>query len=89
MSLFHINPFTRREVMTTYDSAFLQRATGALTAAGIDYSIRTNSLMNPGRQHGAPFIRQEHSYQYRLYVHKSDYDRAGFAMRNIYQENRE
>ncbi len=81
MSLFRINLFTRREVISTYDSAFLNRATGALSAAGIDYSIRTNSLMNPDRQRGAPGIRQEYSYQYRLYVHKSDYDRAVYAIR--------
>ena len=83
MSLFRINLFTRREVITTYDPQLLYKVTGALTASGIDYSIKTNNLTNPGRQHGVPGIRQEFSYQYRVFVHKKEYDRAVFALKDI------
>jgi hypothetical protein len=75
-----MNILNRKELLLTRDSGELNRALGHLTANGIAYKTATNSVANPGRSHGVPGINAEYAYQYRIYVHKKDYERAKYAI---------
>jgi hypothetical protein len=59
-----------------FDLSELNRAKSALSSNGIAYTVRTNSMTNTGRTHGAPGIRASAAYSYRIYVHRDDYGRA-------------
>lgn len=62
----------RAEVFITRDLDDLNRVRNLLAENQIDHMVRTNSITNPGRQHGVPNIRAASAYQYRIYVHKRD-----------------
>lgn len=65
----------------TRQSNDLNRITGCLVSAGIRYTTKTNSSTNLGRHHGIPNIKSDYAYEYRVYVHKKDYERAVHAIR--------
>jgi hypothetical protein len=75
-----MNILNRKELFLTRDPVELNRAIGHLTTNGIAYKTTTNSVTNPGRSHGVPGIRADYAYQYRIYVHKKDYERAKRAI---------
>ena len=77
-----MNIFSRREVYLTWSLDEVNWITGRLTSSGIDYGIVTNSMTDPGRMHGVPNVKFEYEYEYRIYVHKNDYDRAMRLIRN-------
>lgn len=66
----------RREVCVTRRFEYLNRVLGALTENNIEYTVKTNSMTNPGRTHGTPFIRSDSAYEYRVYVKKADRETA-------------
>jgi len=77
-----MNIFSRREIYLTRSLDEVDRVTGCLVSNKIDYVIATNSMTNPGRRHGVPNVKIEYAYEYRIYVHKNDYDRAVYLTRN-------
>ena len=76
-----INIFNRREVLITRDMAAMSQTADRLNAAGIGVQVRTGTLASAGRSHGIPGIRAESAYEYRIYVHRRDYERAKSLMR--------
>jgi len=76
-----MNIFNRREVFLTRDSNSLSRARNVLESNNIKYKLQVDNLTNPGRYRGMPGIRAEAMYEYRIYVHKSDYEQAIHVIR--------
>ncbi len=59
-----------------------------LSANGIDYFIKTKNLQaspwysNSRGRTGTAFINTAHSYEYKIYVRKEDYEKAVYLIRN-------
>ena len=74
--------FSRKELMVTMDSNRQAEIRKILSQNGIDYIIKTINLQNSGaldssRGHtGNTGIDQSYSYEYKIYVHKTDYETA-------------
>lgn len=79
--------FNRKELLITMDMKRQADVRELLSKNGIHYSITTINLQSPtasayGRGHTGSFgISPEHSYEYKIYVHKKDYDRAKYLIR--------
>ena len=77
-----ITIFNRKELLITMDMNRQANVRDVLSANGIDYSIKVTNLQsasvigsNRGR-FGSFGINQKHSYEYKIYVRKKDYDNA-------------
>ena len=66
----------KKEVFITRDFNRYDMVRKMLSNAGIESFVRTNSIGNPGRYHGVPFVDSSAAYEYRIYVRKKDYDLA-------------
>lgn len=75
--------FNRRELITTFSMETQAKVREALSQNGIDYHIKTHShssgTYSRGRT-GSYGINSEHAYEYIIYVHKSDYERAQYLI---------
>lgn len=77
-----ISVFNRKELITTMDMKRQSDIREWLSNEGIDYSIKTTNIQSAavfgcsrGRI-GTLGIRQDYSYEYKIYVRKNDYKRA-------------
>ena len=81
--------FNRRELLTVLSTGRLLRVREALAEARVP--VRAVSLNRGGpcstRGRGIPFIQAEYLYQYRIYVHKNDHDRAMAAIQPALRED--
>ena len=72
--------FNRRELYMTYDMNERVRVCDILSANNIDYRLKTTNTTAStmgGRRGGNTFgINMDYAYEYKIYVHKKDYDRA-------------
>lgn len=74
--------FNRKELIVTMDINRQAEIRKILSQNGIDYTVKTTNLQNSGaldtsRGHtGNMGIDQSYSYEYKIYVHKTDYDTA-------------
>lgn len=74
--------FNRKELIVTMDIHRQAEIRDVLDQNGIDYTIKTKNLQNSGvldsqRGHtGNMGIDQSYSYEYKIYVHKKDYEAA-------------
>ena len=72
--------FNRRELHMTYDMSDRVRVCDILRANGIDYRLKTTNTTSSamgGRRGGNTFgVNMDYAYEYKIYVHKNDYDRA-------------
>ena len=72
--------FNRRELYMTYDMNDRVRVCDILRANGIDYQLKTTNTTSSamgGRRGGNTFgVNMDYAYEYKIYVHKNDYDRA-------------
>ena len=74
--------FSRKELIVTMDSNRQAEIRKILSQNEIDYIIKTTNLQNSGvldssRGHtGNMGIDQSYSYEYKIYVHKTDYETA-------------
>lgn len=68
--------FFKKEVYVTYDMAEYGRVTEMLRSAGISYTFSTEPPLTAGRSRGIPFIRQDASVPYHVYVKRKDYKAA-------------
>ncbi len=75
-----ISIFNRRELCITRDAETERRVVSALDKAGIEHTVRSAFPTNPGRSHGAPGIRADAAYEYRVYVKCRDYKKAYSAI---------
>lgn len=75
-----ITIFNRKEFATALTLADQIRICKPLDEAGIPYIVRcsgmTNGLGRSINRGSSVGINPEYAYQYRIYVHKSDYERA-------------
>ena len=80
-----IHLFNRKELITVFSDQQLYRLQGALSAAGIPYHTKVNSIPFPSadRYHGLPFIKSDAAHPSAIYVKASDYDRAKAAIQFI------
>ena len=76
-----MNIFNRREVFLTRDFNDMHKVRDSLDSNDIKHKLIVDNLTNPGRYRGMPGIRAEVMYEYRVYVHKRDYEQAIHAIR--------
>lgn len=75
-----IHLFNRKELLITSSMEQQGRVRDILAANHIPYRVRTSS--NISRSRGViPGMRMDLMYQYRIYVKKSDYEKAKFLTR--------
>ena len=73
--------FNRREVCITRDIQQRAQVIAQLEAQGIGYFTKSGTFAGAGRTHGFPNINAQAAYEYRIFVHKNDYERALLALR--------
>lgn len=77
-----ITIFTRKELLITMDIKRQSRVRDILSANGIDYTVKTTNLQNAAiigssrSRVGSLGMNQKFAYEYKIYVHKRDYDTA-------------
>ena len=73
-----ITIFNRKELFITTDTDYQVKIRGILAAKGIDYAVKVKNLQGAySRARGGSFgVNQEAAYEYKIYVHKKDYDKA-------------
>ena len=74
--------FNRKELLITMDLNKQADVRSILSANSIPYVIKTTNLQSPqfagsnrGRL-GTLGVNQNYSYEYKIFVHKNDYDKA-------------
>ena len=77
-----ITIFNRKELLVTMDMNKQANVRDILSSNGIPYEIKTTNLQSSqavgsrrGR-YGSFGVNQKFSYEYKIYVHKNDYDKA-------------
>lgn len=76
----NIYPWNRKEIRITRELNTMNKIRDILSINGIEHITKTNSITNIGRQHGIPNIKSDYAYEYRIYVHKDDYEKAMYFM---------
>ena len=77
-----ITLFNRRELLITMDMGRQADVRDILSANGIGYTVKVTNLQSAsvfgsGRSRIGTFgIKQDYSYEYKIYVHKKDYESA-------------
>ena len=81
--------FNRRELLTVLSTEQMFRVKEALAEAEIPFRAVSLNWGGPcgTRGRGMPFIQAEYLYQYRIYVHKNDHDRAMAAIQPALRED--
>lgn len=80
-----ITIFNRKELIITMDMSRQSEVRTILSNNSIDYTVKTTNLQSRSaiggrtRRTGSFGINQDYSYEYKIYVHKKDYDKA-FAL---------
>ena len=75
-----IHLFNRKELLMTTSMERQARVRDMLAANKIPYLVRTSS--NISRSRGViPGMRMDMLYQYRIYVKRSDYEKAKFLLK--------
>ena len=77
-----ITIFNRKELLVTYDMKRQSDVRDVLSANGIDYTVKvtdrqTSDIFASSRTRVGSFgMNQNSAYEYKIYVHKKDYDDA-------------
>ena len=77
-----ITIFNRKELLITTDLNYQSNIRSILSDNGIDYTIKATNLQcssilyNKRGRFGSFGINQNYSYEYKIYVHKKDYEQA-------------
>jgi hypothetical protein len=71
-----ITIFNRKEVRVTRRMNEHFEICSLLESNGIPTITRTNSMTNLGRSRGIPRIDGDYAYEYRIYVHRKNYEAA-------------
>ena len=82
-----ITVFNRKELLVTMDMSRQADVRNILSANSIPYVIKTTNLQssqfagNRRGQFGTLGVNQQYTYEYRIFVHKNDYDKAAGLIR--------
>ena len=77
-----ITIFNRKELLITLDIARQGEVRDILSANGIKYKVKVTNLQSASvfgssrGRFGSFGINQDYSYEYKIFVHKSDYEKA-------------
>lgn len=77
-----ITIFTRKELLITLDMKRQSNVSDILSANGIDYTVKVTNRQNAAiigssrARVGSFGMNQNFAYEYKIYVHKKDYDNA-------------
>ena len=77
-----ITVFNRKELIITMEMNRQAEVRNILSQNGIDYTVKTTNLQTAPifgnrRAHTGRFgINPDYSYEYKIYVHKKDYEKA-------------
>jgi len=77
-----ITIFNRKELFITMDMSRQSNVRDILSANGVEYTVKVTNLQSAsgiGSSRGRVGnfgINQNYSYEYKIYVHKKDYDNA-------------
>ena len=77
-----ITIFNRKELLITFDIKYRSNICDILNANKIEYSVKTTNLQSAaiggnGRERYGTFgVNSNYSYEYKIYVHKKDYEYA-------------
>lgn len=77
-----ITVFTRKELLITMDMQRQANVRNILSANGVDYTVKvtnrqTSDIFGSNRTRFGSFgVNQNTAYEYKIYVHKKDYDNA-------------
>ena len=78
--------FNRRELILTLSMERQAEVRAILSTNGIYYQVKTTNLQNQQtldsrKAHaGSSGIFSDHSYEYKIYVHKRDYEKAKYLI---------
>ncbi len=84
-----ITVFNRKELLITMDTSRRSAVCGVLSANGINYTTKVTNLQsasvfeNKRGRYGSFGINQNYSYEYRIYIHKKDYDKASYLIKDV------
>ncbi|MGF6376687.1 hypothetical protein M2140_001764 [Clostridiales Family XIII bacterium PM5-7] len=66
----------KKEIRVTRNLGECNEIRNLLSKNGIKTSVTTNTITNPGRHHGVPFIDSSAAYQCCIFVDKRDEEKA-------------
>lgn len=74
----------RRELILTLSMQRQADIRAILSANGIDYKVKTTNLQSSSQRvsRGSLRMDSDHSYEYKIYVHKKDYEHAKHLIAN-------
>ena len=77
-----ITIFTRKELLVTFDMKHQSNVRDILSANGVKYAVKVTNRQNAAvvgsnrARTGSFGVNTDLSYEYKIYVHKKDYDNA-------------
>ena len=82
--------WNRRELDITWDMSRQAEIRSILAANGIDYTVKAENpqttnffgVTQRGRT-GSLGLKTEYSYQYKIYVHKKDFEKAAYLIKDV------
>lgn len=72
-----ITTFNRKELRITYDMAIQAKVGDILASNNIDYIIKVRNVH--------PYALNLCSYEYKIYVHKNDYEQACYLIKDVFR----
>ena len=72
-----ITIFNRKELIITYDMAIQSKARDILASNNIDYFIKVRNVH--------PYALNLRSYEYKIYVHKNDYEQGCYLIKDVFR----
>ena len=72
-----ITIFNRKELIITYDTAIQSKVRDILASNNIDYIIKVRNV--------DPYTLNLRSYEYKIHVHKKDYEYASYLIRDVFR----
>lgn len=75
--------WNRKEIRITRDLNTMNKIRDVLSINSIEHFTKTNGITNTGRHHGVPNIKSDNAYEYRIYVHKDDYEKAVYLLEQL------
>lgn len=82
-----ITVFNRKELIITMDMNRQTEVRNILSQNGIDYTVKTTNLQtapflgNTRGRTGSLGIKPDYSYEYKIYVHKKNFEKAAFLIK--------
>ena len=84
-----ITIFTRKELLVTFDIKHQSVARDVLSANRINYTVKVTNRQNTSllgsirAKAGSSGIKPKSAYEYKIYVHKDDYDTASKLIKQV------